>query len=163
MRRSITCLITVLAVSALLTLSPPTAHAIPIAGDYVFTSGLTGTFTSDGTSLTTWSFNLVSTPVVWTDSDVAQQQVFNNSNNFWFDDPRVGGSGGSSINLHWPQFLYTYGSSDGSFDLSGLFTWQPATPSSVPDPSSVVLLGIGLIALVAYGWRQQRQARVQVG
>lgn len=41
-----------LAVSAI---TPTTSHAIPSAGDYIFTSGLTGTFTSDGTQLTKWS------------------------------------------------------------------------------------------------------------
>ena len=37
-----------------LILSASPAHAIPVAGDYQFTSGLSGTFTSNGNSLSAW-------------------------------------------------------------------------------------------------------------
>jgi MYXO-CTERM domain-containing protein len=33
----------------------------------------------------------------------------------------------------------------------------------VPEPSSVVLAGVGLLLLLGYGWRQRRHAGLQVG
>lgn len=39
--------------------APTPAQAIPMAGDYMFTSTFTGTFTSDGTMLTAWDFTCV--------------------------------------------------------------------------------------------------------
>ncbi len=40
--RTLTCLMAFVAVSALLPFSPSAAHAIPIGGDYVFDTGLSG-------------------------------------------------------------------------------------------------------------------------
>ena len=35
--------------------APTQSYAIPVAGEYAFTSGLSGTFTSDGSKLTAWN------------------------------------------------------------------------------------------------------------
>jgi len=50
--------------------SPPATHAIPVAGDYEFTSVLVGTFSRDGTALTVWHFSVPTTSTVWTHTDV---------------------------------------------------------------------------------------------
>lgn len=63
-------LITLVLFTASIGMGPQPAQAIPTAGDYIFTSGLSGTFTSDGSMLTVWH---ITDPFfrVWSSSDVA--------------------------------------------------------------------------------------------
>jgi hypothetical protein len=43
---------------------------------------------------------------------------------------------------------------------AGVFTSQSFTPppTSVPEPSSILLLGIGCFGLLGYSWRRRKQA-----
>lgn len=142
------------------TITPATSHAIPVAGDYTFTSGVTGTFTSNGNALTVWSFSVPSTIVLWTDSDPSVRPTTNDDTIF-FAATQVG-----DVRIDWSSNSFTArlnltAGGIGSFD--GPFSYQLATNGTVPEPSSVVLTGVGLLLLLGYGWRQRRHAGVQVG
>lgn len=161
LRRSFTCLIAVSAFSALLTFTPPTAHAIPVAGDYVFTSGLTGSFTSDGSRLTDWDFTDQQSRT-W--SPLTGFIRSNNVNEFRL---HVSLSDLRGIYITWDisqpelvqaSYILPDGNTRVDFHLAGI-----ALRSSVPEPSGLALLGLGLGLLALYGWCQQRQAGGQVG
>ena len=157
LRRSITCLLAVGAVSALLTLSPPTAHAIPVSGDYVFTTGITGSFTSNGTKLTAWDFVLDGSAVTWR-HDNTTQVVLANDGTAWFAQDTQATKEASII---WGL------SAAGIDDLLDRVTFNTISISykaaSVPEPSAGLLLLVGLVMLVGYRWQQQRQTGLQVG
>ena len=153
--RSITCLLAVGAVSALLTLAPPAAHAIPVAGDYEFTSGLTGTFTSDGNSLTAWSFRDPLTSVLWRNNDPSIQVNDNNEYGLL-----LGTSFFGALQLSW-GFGIVHVAPPNVFATYDITFKKPS--ENVPEPSAGLLLLAGLVMLVGYGWRQQRHAGLQVG
>ena len=176
MSRSITCLIAVSALSALLTLTPPTAHAIPAAGDYVFTSGLTGTFTSDGNQLTAWAIQdpLLST-LIWTDTASTTQSAISDTTVSFFTS--IGDTSTLLGDVRILQVLFTPEFPSDAFHAqhfvdAGLInfasspvTYEVVSPTSVPEPSAVVLQGLalGVLALMGYVRRQQRHAGLQVG
>lgn len=142
------------------TITPATSHAIPVAGDYAFTSGFTGTFTSNGNAVTIWSFSVPSTIVLWTDSDPSVRPT-TNDNTIFFAATQAG-----DVRIDWSSNSFTArlnltAGGIGSFD--GPFSYQLATNGTVPEPSSVVLAGVGLLLLLGYGWRQRRHAGLQVG
>jgi hypothetical protein len=45
-------------------------------------------------------------------------------------------------------------SGDGEVDIVG-----PTTVAAVPEPASLVLLGLGGATLLGYGWRRRRQPK----
>lgn len=142
------------------TITPATSHAIPVAGDYTFTSGFTGTFTSNGNAVTVWSFSVPSTIVLWTDSDPSVRPA-TNGNTIFFAATQAG-----DVRIDWSNTSFTArlnltAGGIGSFD--GPFSYQLATNGTVPEPSSAVLTGVGPLLLLGYGWRQRRHAGVQVG
>jgi hypothetical protein len=62
--------------------------------------------------------------------------------------------------LHWNGGSVAHagmGNSDG-FGGAQLSTLNGTLGSPVPEPSSIVLLGIGGFALAGYGWRRKKQA-----
>ena len=161
MRRSFISLMAVSALNALLTIAPPTAHAIPTAGDYVFTSGLTGTFTSTGSSLSAWQITDPSGNPYnsLTDTVVDNSPVLfavKTGPDFPFLQLEWDISG---LGNHAFQYVLDSGFASGSLPM----TFQAVSSSSVPEPSAVVLLGIGLLALVGYVRRQRHHAELQVG
>ena len=142
------------------TITPATSHAIPVAGDYTFTSGFTGTFTSNGNALTVWSFSVPSTIVRWTDSDPSVRPA-TNGNTIFFAATQAG-----DVRIDWSSNSFTArlnltAGGIGSFD--GPFNYQPAINGTVPESSSAALTGVGLLLLPGYGWRQRRHAGLQVG
>ena len=46
----------------------------------------------------------------------------------------------------------------GTLALDNLVLTQ--TPSAVPEPSTLTLLGIGSLGLLGYGWKRRKQAAV---
>jgi len=52
--------------------------------------------------------------------------------------------------------IFGDGGFDSSVTISDLRLESPGVP--VPEPSSTVLMGIGLIGLIGFGWRKQKQA-----
>ena len=163
MRRFFTSLMAVSAVSALLTLTAPAAHAIPVAGDYEFTSGLVGTFTSDGNQLTAWDFYASIVPQMHWRNDGATQVL---DNNIHFFQARL--LPGYFIGLSWPipgilpRPAFNTGIFSNSYS-SILFSYETAPTTSVPEPSAGLLLLAGLVMLAGYEWRQRRQTRLQIG
>lgn len=142
------------------TITPATSHAIPVAGDYTFTSGFTGTFTSNGNALTVWSFSVPSTIVLWTDSDPSVRPA-TNGNTIFFAATQAG-----DVRIDWSNTSFTArlnltAGGIGSFD--GPFSYQPAINGTVTESSSAALTGVGLLLLLGYGWRQRRHAGLQVG
>jgi hypothetical protein len=158
--------------SALLTFaSPLTSHAIPIAGNYMFTSGLTGTFTSDGNQLTTWNFTdpLDSIlPVTWDSSSPLKFVSSNTPTSFLQEESgRIVGGPGTfflyQVSIDWTSNQFNANRFDDSFAppidevFNGTYSFAPATGNPVPEPSTFGLLAIGLVTFVAYKRRQAGQ------
>ena len=141
-----------LAVSAV---TPTTSHAIPSAGDYTFTSGLTGTFTSDGTQLTKWSitdpgnflWETPSTPSIDLNDTISFRIGTLDANN--------------NLSILWPLNMFTW-VEGGVIQAARSFAFAPNT-QTVPEGTMIWLLALGLLALLGYDRRQRRQVGVQVG
>lgn len=137
-------------------ITPAMSHAISLAGDYIFTSVFTGTFTSDGSALTVWSFSVPSTVVHWTDS---QFFIINANDSTTFSAATQAGD----VRIDWTSNSFTARlnlTAGGIGNFAGPFSFQQATNGTVPEPSGFGLmgLGLGLLALVDYVWRQRRGA-----
>ena len=139
----------------LTTTTPTPSHAIPLAGDYAFTAGFTGTFTSNGSKLTEWNFT-DSLGTSWTfDFDDGSMVLTNNA--VKFDVLRgnrevvITWDNGSAIEITSPVGRTTTA-----------VTWA-ATGANVPEAPTGSLVTLGLLALLGYGWRQRRQAGLQIG
>ncbi len=149
-------------------LNPTPASAIPSAGDYVFTSGLTGTFTSSGTQLTSWNFTDPINDIPWLS---AFSPLSNNETSFFneiFATLIGGGLPGtflnSSILINWVtnEFRATLQTDrfsppiDAATEGPFSFRLDSGAGNPVPEPSTVGLLTIGLLGLLAYEWRRTR-------
>lgn len=142
-----------------ITITPATSHAIPVAGDYTFTNGFTGTFTSDGNALTVWSFSVPSTIVLWTNSEPGVSPTTNDSTTF-FAATQAG-----DVRIDWSSSSFTGRlnlSAGGIGDFAGPFSYQPATNGTVHEASSAVFTGVGLLLVLGYGWQQRRETGLQV-
>lgn len=126
--------------------TPSSSHAIPSAGNYVFTSGLTGTFTSNGISLTAWD--------IWGPSSthyLTGTTTLNNSNVF----TQIVGTKG--LGISWALNVFGEG---GLNPLGGVLknvTYQ----RGVPETSTIILFSLSLVGLILFSWRR-RQAGAQV-
>lgn len=140
-------------------LSPTPSHAIPSAGIYNFTSGLTGTFTSNGTTLTDWAFkdpnSSIWLPGIWTPG---VGTVFsNNATTFAQTDPFFF----FDVSITWTSssWVAVAPTVEGIKSvITGTLSYS--LQQSVPEPSGLALLslGLGTLALVRYIKRQLRQA-----
>jgi len=85
-----------------------------------------------------------------TDSYVGQLQGTNglplSINGLWALTPGNGGNGGSTQDIY-----FTAGPNNQANGLVGVI-------APVPEPSTIVLLSVGVIGLIAYGWRRRGQA-----
>ena len=157
-RRVLTSLTVVVSFSAILAVNPPPSQAIPTAGDYEFisASGLSGTFTSDGSILTQWDITEPS-GYQWQDTLLTQEVIVNDQGAFVTADPL---NLFQILSLSWDPNPQSTGV---SYFAPGSDTEGTATFKSVPEPSTALLVLAGLGFLAGYSWRQQRQAEVQVG
>jgi hypothetical protein len=143
-------------------------HAIPMAGNYAFTSGFTGVFTSDGSKLTAWDFKDPSN-YHWSDRITVDREPIivhaNDANGFGANvHNRILYN---EVNLeygHTNPFAFRYDFVNNRDDSgigsgSGMGTFQ--VNSSVPIPSTFLPFVVGLLILVGYHWRQQRVRRPQ--
>ena len=138
-------------------LSSPT-YAIPVAGNYIFTNGLDGTFTSDGTKLTAWNITLQPlSSTVFCDA-CGQQTSSNDLSFFQAIDKSITPT--EELSLSWMD--KTWGLLQET-QTTGTFDYKVVGTAGVPEPSVVLLLSGGFLALALYGWRQQRQIGLQNG
>ena len=134
------------------------SYAIPVAGEYLFTSGLTGTFTSTGTGLINWNIT-DDLGNVWTTSTPSVRLTSNDATLFVVQTTLAPSS---ALVIRWDPSLFSTRAVRGLPPIRP-FTFVKATP--VPEPSGFVLvsLGLGLLALVGYMNRQRREAGLQIG
>ena len=131
------------------------SYAIPIAGNYTFTNGLTGTFTSDGNKLTAWNITIPSLSSTVFCKACGLDTPTNGSAIFVTANKAV--TPNEELSIFW---------STNSWSLqletleSGTFTFK-ANTAGVPEPSAVLLLASGLIVLSLYGWQQRRPTAIQ--
>jgi len=151
------CITGILLLSAsFLICAPAPAHAIPVAGDYEFTSGLTGNFTSDGSQLTSWNFSDPVGSMIWSNTSSSFQNVSVNNTSSFASNINVGGiTNYYYISLLWDNGSYSFFlDSVKPIQLQGTATWQVTT--AVVEPSPMWLVAMGLLAVLGYGYRQRR-------
>lgn len=128
-------------------LAPTTSDATPLAGNYVFTSGLTGTFTSDGAKLTAW--NIVGPLGGHFTTDTT---ALNDSDLFITLLERP------SLSLIWADQKFFEDTVTGAL-RTNTFTFSR---TAVPEGSTMVLSVLGLIGVMACSWHRH-QASHQSG
>ncbi len=127
------------------------AEAIPVASDYLFTSGLTGTFTSTGSSLSAWEIQF-GTLQFSSSSDF----LFRNEVDIFETDFFL-----SFVSLHIDWRVNRFIIPQASIDSQFLFS--PAV-SSVPEPATGLLVLTGILGFVGYHqWRPRKQNELQAG
>lgn len=153
---------------------PTPAMAIPTSGDYRFqTLFLEGTFTSDGTKMTVWNFTSPDFgtgvgPITWSSADLAGVR-FNNEGGLFQENGR------STLGIaFWPFPAEEGGGADifvtvpcdveeqcggPTFTTGNIHVpWIP-----VPEATTNLLLGLGLISLVGFQWGQYCREPLQKG
>ena len=158
MRPVLTSLTVLTIFSALLAFSPPAAHAIPVVGDYEFTHFLTGTFTSDGNTLTAWDITAVSPQFSghWTSTDPNLNLTLNNESYFRAKIPTSTSGIDVYLYIDWLQ------SSAVAETTTGYLAASSFAYTRVPEPSGALLLLAGLVTIAIYSWGQQRRTGLQV-
>lgn len=152
-------LVSVGLIASIMALTPSVGMAFPFAGDYVFTGELSGTFTSDGTKLTTWSFSDRYSGINWDTASSNQSWSLNNTMRLslichYCGEPSL--LWGFSID--WTAQPPQYEVIDTSLPVSGSVEYHLIQAVSEPTPLALLALGLSLLALVEYHGRQRRQA-----
>ncbi len=146
-RKLAVVLMTLSLVGVAAAVNPTSSYAIPSAGTYVFTSGLTGTFTSNGTSLTAWDILGPSGTDYLTGGT-----ILNDSNTF----TQIVGTHG--LGISW--LLNGFG--EGSLNPLGGTLTHVTYQRSVAEASTIILFLLSFVGLTVFScWR--RQGGVQVG
>ena len=122
----------------------PNALAIPLAGDYILSGDINGTFTSDGSKLTAWeftsqNFNLA----VWNTS--TSIVISNDASLFSAVVPIPSPWISDLLNLSWNGLFYA---EQPIPDVFGVFR-GPITISAVPEPTTLLLLAVALLGLIS--------------
>lgn len=141
--------------SALTVLSPVPAQAIPSAGDYTFTSGFTGTFTSNGTSVTEYNF-IDAVGMLWLRRIPVILEMQNNVTYFAL----LNDFNGATLIWNWADGVFA--DCQGTACRIGTMSYT-GDLRTVPEHSSAVFIGLGLLLLHGYGWRQRRATGLQIG
>ncbi|BCS30911.1 hypothetical protein TBR22_A01120 [Luteitalea sp. TBR-22] len=147
-------------IAVAVTLATGQAQAAPIttAGDYVFTGGLTGTFTSDGTKLTKWSFT-GNAGILWDNTLIfgagggGSQAIGENSTTRFISGivltralVRVSWADGT-----WGEQGLGFCSPFSPCGQNGTFTAElvtsPPPPPPVPEPVALTLMAFGTLGL----------------
>ncbi len=136
-------------------LSSPT-YAIPVAGNYVFTNGLDGTFTSDGSKLTVWNITTQLSSTIFCNA-CGQLTPLNDSSSFQTIDTSI--TPNEEFSLLWANSTWGFTQ---EIQTTGDFAYKLVGTAGVPEPSVVLLLSGGLLALALYGRRQRHQAGLQI-
>jgi len=135
-------------------LTPTVSYAIPSAGNYSFTSGLTGNFTSDGTQLTVYHIEALYN--TWDSTHSWEIVVQNDSTSFTALTDDKAPCLYCGVTLYWPT--------DHAWVRVGGLSWLDVGQFTytVPETTSMslIVLGLGLLVLVDYRGRQRRQAGV---
>ena len=131
------------------------SYAIPIAGNYIFTNGLTGTFTSDGNHLTAWNITIPSLSSTVFCKACGQDTPTNSSSIFVTINKAV--TPNEELSLFWSNNSWNFQSETLE---TGTFAYK-AKPTGVPEPSVVLLLASGLLALALYGRLQGQRPALQ--
>ena len=146
---------------------PGTAKAIPSMGDYTFTSTfVNGTFTSSGTALTAWHFVDTYNDTTFSGADPVLPSssivALNDPLFFWHISNHP--TAAPSVEIFWDSNQYEskrpFGI-NGAEGEGGRFT--AAAAATVPEPSTYLLFGSGLLGLAGYRWSQRRRERTQLG
>ena len=165
--RVLTSVTVAFSLGAILLFTPAPSLAIPSAGTYDFTSGLAGSFTSDGSMLTNW---MITDPfgATWTPSTPSSSHIVNNNINVFHQELFVPAFFFDDLFIDWNAFLFISNNAS-NFLLEGVvsrsseaFTFSQL-PNSVPEPATGLLLLSGLALLAAYSVRQRRPTGVHVG
>ena len=143
------------------------AIAFPMSGDYLLSDGrviLEGTFTSDSTKLTNWSFT---TPdgdqgtLLWSSADVSgvkrndvgyfiQEKGSFIFSILWDDSPFFPNA--AQLNLEGPCLPIPRCGDSGRFSIVDIHVpWV-----NVPEPTTVALLAVGLLSLMGVQRYQRR-------
>ena len=148
---------------ALLILIPTRSHAVPASGDYVFTSGLTGTFTSTGSVLSLWNMgdtvgggwnNLIDDQTVVTNS----RDTFTVTAPFYFTTTYLllqWAADPAATTVQFSMIPNLQGFISGTAGFT-----RVSTP--VPEGASSGVVVIGLLVLLGYAFKQQRRVGVRV-
>lgn len=143
------------------------AFAIPIAGDYTLASTvLNGTFTvgdlGAGLQLTAWSFTTTPVTVNFTGLPASPDGVIIN-NEFSFSQLTPGTIVPRAA-IQWEGAAQTGFLVAIIIDGTGAkIDRATAMPSTVPEPSTILLFASGLLGLAGYRWSQRRREGTQLG
>lgn len=127
--------------------APTASYALPLPGDYVFTSGLTGTFTSDGAKLTAWD---IAGPLGG--HFTTGKTALNDSDLFITLLERP------SLSLIWADAKFFEDTVTGALSTN-TFTFSS---TAVPEASTIILGVLGLVGVMACPWHR-RQCSHQSG
>lgn len=138
--------------------APTPSYAIPSAGIYEFTGDLTGSFGSSGTGLFGWGIGPGS--FFFCSGCLDQHVGSNDFNGFSASYTNSLGVAGSwrdfQIGIDWNASSFTLVIEDFR-DFSSLeiiHTGGDFGVRPLPEPTSLIMLSIGLLALAGYRWRQ---------
>lgn len=146
----------------LFAVSPTQSSAIPVPGAYAFSSGLIGTFTSDGNKMTEWNFHVPLFPqVIWTNS-LTSIPTHNNALQFIQMQNVLGIDEEISAvwnDPHTLEFTFVHNHTNA---IVGELASVQLIGTPVPEPSTIFLTASGLLLLFGYVRWQQREAAIKL-